>query len=181
MAEMMLRREVTRVPWGPVVAGAFLAVAISIVLGLFGAAFTVGGLTDLCGIWEILTPLVATFCGAALAAVIARQTEASLTGVMVWCVALTYGAALLIGMSAFGATPQHLPAGGAALAGLAAILGLLGGLAGASFGTARGRQAARASESRLSEGDRGARTVYERDTVTGTPRVPPGEPPGIRH
>lgn len=180
MAELMMRREVTRVPWGPVVAGAFLAVAISIVLGLFGAAFSVGGLTVLGGIWEILTPLVATFCGAALAAVIARQSEAPLTGVMVWCVALAYGAALLAGMSALGRTPQQVSAGGAALAGLAAILGLLGGLAGASFG-ARGQKDIRTPEARPSEGDRGARAVYERDTVTGTAHVPPSEPPEIRH
>ena len=180
---MMIRRELTRVHWGPVIAGAFLTVAISIVLGLFGLAFGRGGLRVLGGIWEVLTPLVAAFVGAAVASAIVGRTGAFLNGVMVWCVALAYGALLAIGIGALGTTSRAAPtvtAGGPALAGLAAILGLLGAVAGGAFGAAR--EGTRPAERRVTPGDVGTRTVYESGQRHEASRIPPtGEPPEMRH
>ena len=57
----------THVRWGAVIPGALCAIAIQIVLGLFGAAFgfrespEAAGVMALPAVWEILTPLVAVF------------------------------------------------------------------------------------------------------------------------
>lgn len=187
----MMRHELARVQWGPTVSGAFLAVAIAIVLGLFGVAFGIAGqapgpqgLAVLGGVWKILTPLVATFAGAALTASIVGKRAALLNGVMVWCVTLAFAAVIAGGVSAIGLMPRATPLGasGTSLLGLAAILGFVGAIGGAIAGAAADqRRATRAAE--LAPGGE-ARRSGDRADVQPSPAArggTPGEPPELRH
>jgi hypothetical protein len=187
----------TRIEWGPAVAGAFCAVAVTIVLGLFGAAFGFGarssgslGLGVLAGIWEILTPLVATFCGAALATAIVGRRAAYVTSFMVWCLSVAFGALLVGSLGSLGATSATLQAlmasgSGAALAGLAAILGLVGALTGAAVTSAAMERRIGAIEAKALAG--GYREIHReavQTPVTGEvgQRAPAqAEPPELRH
>ncbi len=134
----------SRVEWAPAITGAFGALAVAIVLGLFGAAFGRGGLAVLSGIWLVVTPLVAMFVGAAIAAVLADRRDAYATGIMVWCIGLVAGALLLVDTRAAVGLPgvREVTMSGAmlALAGLAAILGLIGAAIGSSFGILASRR-----------------------------------------
>ena len=143
-------KDVARVHWGAVVAGAFSAVAAGIILGLFGAAFGLGGLGVLSGVWEVVTPLVATAIGAVVTVSMTGRRGAYLNGIMVWCVALVAGVLVLGGFGAFGALgtaalgaakeagARSIAAEGAAarvaLTALAAILGLVGAGVGSAIG-----------------------------------------------
>jgi len=133
------------VGWRYVIPGAFCALAIQIVLGLFGASFGLGaegseavGLKALCAIWEVVTPFVALVAGSAMTVFFAGRRNALLNCFMVWCLALSavafyltrdlgtvIGRAEAIGLSGASAT---------ALAGLAALLGLTGTMVGAAIG-----------------------------------------------
>ncbi len=145
MAIETMEVSLPNVRWGSVIAGAFCAMAIQIVLGLFGAAFGFGGesagaagLKALSGVWEILTPLVAVFIGSAMAVSIGGRRNAYLNGFMVWCISLAAVAFYLardLGTvtgraEAIGLTGAAAPA----LAGLSALLGLTGAFLGSAIG-----------------------------------------------
>jgi hypothetical protein len=137
VAGSVLNRGVARVEWGPAITGAFSAAAVAIVLGLFGGAFGAGGLGVLSGIWLVVTPFAATFIGAAVAGAIAERRDVFPTGVMVWCISLVAGALIIADIGALMAhgTEQLVVYPGAlALAGLSAILGLLGAVVGSGVG-----------------------------------------------
>jgi len=188
MSEMLVRSgHPARVQWGPTVAGAFLAVAIAIVLGLFGAAFGFGGqssgsqgLVVLSGIWEIVTPLVALFVGAYVTASIVGKRNPYFNGIMVWSIASAYGMLLAIGLTRMISPAQHAfqlaSSGGAALAGLSAILGLVGSIGGSAVGAAL--------ERRSSAGEvESARETRGHGAVLPGHRTPAsaGEQPELRH
>jgi hypothetical protein len=145
MATEMMEVSVPRIRWGAVIPGIFCAVAMQIVLGLFGAAFGLGGesagaagLKVLSGIWEILTPFVALFVGSALAVSLGVRRNVFLNGFVLWCVSLAAVAFYLardLGTvtgraEAIGLTGAAIPA----LAGLSALLGLTGALVGSAVG-----------------------------------------------
>ena len=172
MASIVTRRS--RVEWGPAITGAFCAAAAGIVLALFGAAFAEGGLRVLSGVWGVVTPLVAVFIGAAIAAAMTDRPDAYPTGIMVWCISLVTGALLLADVNASralsGAQGLTSHAGLLALAGLAAILGFVGALLGSSvgafaFGEPMSAGAAKATGDRPLEG-----TTADTRSV---PRSPP--------
>jgi hypothetical protein len=90
----------SRVSWGAILAGAFVALTLCIFLGLLGGAlnFTAAG-TDIrgdhlalgAGIWVLLTLLVALFLGGFVASrttVGERKGEALMYGVLVWAVVI---------------------------------------------------------------------------------------------
>jgi len=136
-----------RIRWESVIAGAFCAVAIQVVLGLFGAAFGFegggAGVRALPAVWEVLTPLVAVLIGSAAAVSLGGRRNAYLTGFMVWCIFLTAVAfylsrdigAVTARADAIGLTGASAPA----LAGLAALLGLAGAIVGSAIGKGMGR------------------------------------------
>src|SRR6266536_747309 len=82
MAMETMEVGLPRVRWSSVIPGAFCAVAIQIVLGLFGAAFGFAGesagLKALSAVWEVLTPLVALFFGATMAVSLGGRRNADL-------------------------------------------------------------------------------------------------------
>ncbi len=145
MAIATMEVSLPRIRWGAVIPGAFCAVAIQIVLGLFGAAFGFGGesagaagLMALPAIWEVLTPLVAVFIGSAIAVSLGGRRNAYLNGFMVWCIFLSAVAFYLVrdlGTLTARAEAIGLTAASAtALAGLSALLGLTGAFVGSSVG-----------------------------------------------
>jgi hypothetical protein len=192
-----MRGERAQVHWGAAVTGAFFAVAIAIVLGLFGTAFGLGaqssgsgGLAVLSAVWGVLTPLVAGFVGAAIAAGLAGRPGAYLNGTMVWALGLAY-AGLLAAVSAparlgsaAGAASQAIQPGGGgmALAGLAAILGFVGALIGSAVGSTIGERVRQRAELRVPVGERGYRPTYRTEEAAAPGRgTPPAEPPELRH
>jgi len=150
MAIESMEVSLPRVRWESVIPGAFCAVAIQIVLGLFGAAFGSGGESagaagyqTLSGVWETLTPLVAIFIGSAVAASLGGRRNAFLNGFMVWCVFLAAVAFYLArDLGTVTARAEAIGLTGAAAAALAGLSALLG-LAGAFFGSAIGKRVAR--------------------------------------
>lgn len=192
MTETLMKHDLPRVQWASAIGGALLAVAIAIVLGLFGVAFGLAGqvpgsqgLALLSGVWKILTPLVATFAGAALAASMVGRRDAFLTGVMVWCMSLAFAASLAGGASLLGMMPrgQALSASGAALLGLSAILGFVGALGGAAAGVAADQRRATPRGEAAGTGDlRRSGSRPEMAQPAGAARgAQPGEPPEVRH
>lgn len=87
-----------RLWWPAIIAGAIVALAAQVMLGVIGGAFGVSGanagsnaLGVISAVWLILTPLVALFAGGMCAVFLARPRErrfASFYGVMVWAVGL---------------------------------------------------------------------------------------------
>jgi hypothetical protein len=115
-------RAFPRLQWGAVIAGVLLALAAHVVLGLIGAALgfaaqpagsrAVGIAT---AIWALVTPFVATLCGAWLACRMADAFETMsgyLHGVLVWCIGLLAGAIFLTGTMASGAMSEGTAASG---------------------------------------------------------------------
>jgi len=104
-SEALTRGAFPRIQWGPVIAGAFCALAAHIVLGLFGAAFGFSaapadskGLGIGAGIWGLLTPFAASLIGAWVAVRVAGERHdagALLHGALVWCIGLIAGAIFL--------------------------------------------------------------------------------------
>jgi len=128
MADVIVRDN--RVLWGPAITGAFFAVACALVLGFFGLSFAAGGNMALAAVWLILTPLAATFIGAAVATGIAGHVNYA-TGLMVWCISLVVQALFApAGLAQIGVSGTSL-----ALMGLSALLGLCGALAGTAVGS----------------------------------------------
>lgn len=111
-----------RLSWGAVIAGALLALAVHVALGLIGGALGFAAepadsraLGALAGFWGLLTPLVGTALGAWLACrLAAREDEVgtNLHGVMVWCLGLIAGALFLAGSAASSAMAFGNAAGG---------------------------------------------------------------------
>ena len=142
MAVETMEYGFSRIRWGPVIAGTLCALAIQIVLGLFGAAFGFGGgrvgVSALPVVWEVLTPPVALFAGSAFAVSLDTRRNAFLTGFMVWCIFLAAVASYLvrdIGMVTARADAIGLTgASAAALAGFSALLGLVGAGVGSAIG-----------------------------------------------
>jgi hypothetical protein len=169
-SETLTRGVLPRVQWGPVIAGVLCAIAVQIVLGLFGLAFGFAsepagrGLGILAGVWGVIvTPIAASFVGALVAVRIAAErleAGAFLHGALVWCIGLIAGAIFLGGLASSGAmslgsaasavAPRTAVMGraqarddvarGAAAGTGAAAVGALLGLGGALLGAAVGRQ-----------------------------------------
>lgn len=207
--------SLSRMHWPAIVAGAFIALALQVVLGLFGLALGAasqatdsGVVAVLGGLWGLLVPFVATFVGAMAAVALARvehRPSAMLHGVLVWCVGTVAGTVLLAGTTAGAALTGGLIQGGGleplsmealagqtaaslALAGLAALFGLLGAILGAMSALARAAEARsedvhparEASRSSTMRGDlerEGVLRTREPDGARGRPPPPPREPP----
>ncbi len=185
MATMTIERR-PFVHWGASVTGAFFAVAIATVLGLFGAAFGRAGATVLSGVWQILTPLVAVCAGAVIAVSLSERRGAYLNGLMVWALGVAYAGALFAA-SAPGArvAGERMVVGSGttlALAGLATILGLVGSLIGSAIGSSlEGRIARRAEEMAATE-ERGYHPTFTAEPTSPPPsEVRPTERPELRH
>jgi hypothetical protein len=115
-------RAFPRLHWGAVIAGVLLALAAHVVLGLIGA--TLGFAAQPAGsravgvaaaIWALVTPFVATLCGAWLACRMADAYDSMsgyLHGVLVWCIGLIAGAIFLTGTMASGALSAGTAASG---------------------------------------------------------------------
>lgn len=104
-----------KVSWGAIIAGSVVAVAITILLGLFGAgvgfsaidpateADPLSGLSTGSAIWFVVAQLIALFVGGFVAARLSENLEtvkAALHGVTVWAVATVV--AVWLGASAVG-------------------------------------------------------------------------------
>ena len=131
-----------RIHWGSVIPGALCALAIQIVLGLFGAALSFQGggegARSLSVVWEVLTPCVALLFGSAMAASMGGRRRAYLNGLLVWCLFLA-AVAFYLGRDLDVVTARAdaigLPAASAAaLAGFSALIDLAAALVGSSIG-----------------------------------------------
>lgn len=115
-------RPAWRLSWTAVIAGALLAIAVHVVLGLVGAALGLAAspsdsraLGAGAAAWALLTPFVATLLGAWLACRMcdARDaTTAGIHGVLVWSIGLIAGAIFLTGTLASGAMTAGTAASG---------------------------------------------------------------------
>lgn len=115
-------RMLPRLSWSAVIAGALLALATHVVLGLLGAAMGLAagpadseGLGIGAAIWGLLTPFVATLLGAWLAVKLSGERDdagANVHGVVVWCIGLLVGALFLAGTLATGAMSAGTAASG---------------------------------------------------------------------
>ncbi|HEY6099694.1 MAG TPA: hypothetical protein VIW03_09705 [Anaeromyxobacter sp.] len=111
-----------RPSWTAVIAGALLAIALHVMMGLVGAAIGLAAapadskaLGAGAAVWALLTPFVASLLGAWLACRIAGASDpagASLHGVLVWCIGLVAGALFLTGTLASGALSAGAAASG---------------------------------------------------------------------
>jgi hypothetical protein len=120
--ETMSKGGLPRIQWSPVVAGVLCAIAVHIVLGLFGAAFGFAaepadseGVGLAAGIWGLLVPLVASAIGAFICVRIAREADRAgsyLHGALVWCIGLIAGALFISGSLASGAMSSATAASG---------------------------------------------------------------------
>ncbi len=111
-----------RVHWGAIIAGALFAIGVHIVMGLIGAALGFAaapadskGLGVGAAIWALITPFVATLCGAWLAIRLSGEREDAsgyVHGILVWCIGLIAGALFLTGTAATGAMSAGTAASG---------------------------------------------------------------------
>jgi hypothetical protein len=129
MAEVHAERGgfLSRLHWSSIIAGVLVALAIHVVMGLFGLALGFsaepadnGALGTGALIWGLLTPFVATLVGAYVAVRHADLRDAgasNLHGILVWCIGLVAGALFLsgamsagtIGAGAAGSNPRLAP------------------------------------------------------------------------
>jgi len=158
------------VRWGAIFAGALVALAVDMVLMMFGTAIGLSaapadsrGLGAGGAVWGVLTPLVAYFCGAYVATRVAgalKPGAAHLHGIVTWGMGVVVSGVLMAGLlggamggamsgagaaSGRGSTLEENEADSAAgraaaAAGMLGISGLLG-LVGALVGAAAGRNA----------------------------------------
>jgi hypothetical protein len=113
MQEAITRGALPRIHWGPVTAGVLVALAVQVVLGLFGVGFGFAAQTSdssalgvIAVVWTLLVPLVASGIGALIAVRMASASapaSAYLHGAMVWSIGLVAGALFLSGTLATGA------------------------------------------------------------------------------
>jgi hypothetical protein len=137
LAETGTGRTGWRLSWTAVIAGALLAIAAHVVLGLIGAALGLAaapadskGLGAGAGIWALLTPFVATAVGAWFACRLAAASDdatGNAHGILVWCIGLIAGALFLAGTLASGAMSAGTASSGNAGAAQRALRGELGG------------------------------------------------------
>ncbi|MHB8872480.1 MAG: hypothetical protein ACYC8T_02220 [Myxococcaceae bacterium] len=178
MAEAIAKRFDLNVSWGPVIAGAFIALSLALVLNLFAGAFAAAGLGTLASIWMVLTPLVSTFVGAAVCANLVGRRAAYLNGILVWCLSLIAGA-LLFGA---GLMRAGFSGGLMALSGLAALLGLAGALIGSAVGPIEMTFSRRRAGKREAPEVHAAEERYEKTpTVSPGPSGPSADRPELRH
>jgi len=128
--------------WAAIASGVFVALALQIVLLLFGLAVglsvgdkTVGGGYAL---WAVIVQLFAIAVGAALAARIAHAGHTSggiVAGIMTWAVSLVLGGAL----QGFTMVQRFDSTGGAWAAFLGVTLGLGAAIVGGAIGASRWR------------------------------------------
>jgi hypothetical protein len=107
MAVNVLRRGLPHVQWSAVFAGAAVALATHVCLGLFGAALGYGAeardsraLGGLAILWSIATAFTASMVGAVVATRLADLDDdggALVHGALVWCIGLIAGAVFLTG------------------------------------------------------------------------------------
>jgi hypothetical protein len=105
MEEAITRGALPRIHWGAVIAGALVAIAVQVVLGLFGIGFGFaaesadsGALGVVSVVWNLLVPLVASGLGAIMAVRMASASapvSAYLHGAIVWSIGLLVGAIFL--------------------------------------------------------------------------------------
>jgi hypothetical protein len=113
METALLKGPLPRIRWAAVIAGALCALAIQIVLGLFGTAMGISAspadsneVGVFAAIWSVLTPAIASLVGAYVATRVASAIHPAgtyLHGVLVWCIGLIAGALFLTGILAGGA------------------------------------------------------------------------------
>ena len=111
-----------RVHWSAVIAGALFALGVHIVMGLIGAALGLAaapadskGLGVGAAIWALITPFVATLCGAWLAIRLSGEREdmsGYVHGILVWSIGLIAGALFLTGTAATSAMTAGTAASG---------------------------------------------------------------------
>jgi len=163
----ILRGALPTVRWSAIFAGALCALAVDMALSMLGTGIGLSsvpagpqGLGAGGAIWSVVTPVVAYFCGAYLAARMAgalRPASAHLHGIVTWGMGIVVSGALMAGPLAGalvgqvnattgngaalnGEQADTAAARAAAAAGLLGISGLLG-LVGALIGAATGRNA----------------------------------------
>ncbi len=122
MKENVIEGGLPRVDWTAVIAGVLAALAVHIVLGLFGLGFGFASATansDGSGvitvIWSLLVAFVASLIGASIAVRIASAGQpkgAFLHGALVWCIGLIAGALFLTGSLASAAVSTGASAAG---------------------------------------------------------------------
>jgi hypothetical protein len=145
-----------RVHWGAVVAGALLAIGVHIVMGLIGAAMGLAAqpadsraLGAGAAIWALLTPFVATVCGAwfaiRLSGEVNDRASIYVHGILVWCIGLIAGALFLTGTGATGAMTAGAAASGNLGAAQRMVRGNVGPTAARSEADQAGRVGAAAS------------------------------------
>jgi hypothetical protein len=162
----IFRGALPPVRWGAIFAGALCALAVDMVLMMFGTAMGLSaapaesrGLGAGGAVWSVLTPVVAYFCGAYLAARVAgalKPGAAYLHGVVTWGMGIVVSGVLMaallgsaLGGAASGAgaalgngaavngdadAAAARAAAGAGMLGISGLLGLIGALAGAAVG-----------------------------------------------
>jgi hypothetical protein len=112
-----------RIHWSAVIAGALFALGVHIVMGLIGAAIGFAAepadsraLGAGAAIWALITPFVATLCGAWLAIRLTGERDDKpsgyVHGLLVWCIGLIAGALFLTGTAATGAMTAGTAASG---------------------------------------------------------------------
>jgi hypothetical protein len=120
--DRIVKGALPRVEWAPVITGVLCALAIHIVLGLFGTAFGLAaepadsrGVGVAAGIWGLFVPFIASSIGAFLAVRIARREDAPgahLHGALVWSIGLIAGALFITGTMATSAMTSATAASG---------------------------------------------------------------------
>jgi hypothetical protein len=168
MSSNVMRGSLPAVRWSAVFAGAAVALAAHICLGLFGASLGYAAeardsraLGVLAGFWSLSVAFTASLLGAIVATRIVAAAEmrmAWLHGTLVWCLGLAIGALFLTGTQAASfmgvssvweggfvrdtgpGAALDSAAGDAALAALLGGMAALFGLAGAVTGAVIGRQ-----------------------------------------
>jgi hypothetical protein len=120
--DRIVKGALPRVEWAPVITGVLCALAIHIVLGLFGTAFGLAaepadsrGVGFAAGIWGLFVPFIASAIGAFIAVRIARREDvpgAHLHGALVWAIGLIAGALFITGTMATSAMTSATAASG---------------------------------------------------------------------
>jgi hypothetical protein len=121
-AETRTVRSPWRLSWTAIIAGALLAIAAHIVLGLIGTALGLAAapadskaLGAGAAAWALITPFVASLLGAWFACRLCGATDATTAnvhGILPWCIGLIAGAIFLTGTVASGAMTAGAAASG---------------------------------------------------------------------
>jgi hypothetical protein len=187
MPNNVMRGSLPAVRWSAVFAGAAVALAVQICMGLFGASLGYAAEARdsraagvLAVLWSLCAAFTASLLGALVAARLVAATDSRAIwfhGALVWCFGLIAGVLLLSGTLAatfMGAgyaweggvlrdtgpgAPLDSAAGDAALASLLGAVGALFGLAGAVTGATIGRQMVTLAGAEIPAGPREGRAT----------------------